>query len=184
MSDAAERAPQVFRASGGWVLLVICSAVAVALLVDVVVRADVGALLLYAPWVLLALWAVYIVGVASLIRAEAEGVLVQNGLRRTFVPWERVRRIDMRWQIVITLDDDRTVVCFGGPSKTRPRRLGPDAQPERATEHVDAVAALRRWRSDHVPTGDTSVRRSWDVPALAALVVLCAWAGVASLSLS
>ncbi|MGM1017626.1 MAG: PH domain-containing protein [Actinomycetota bacterium] len=183
MSDAAARTPQVFRASGGWALLVICSVVAVALLVDVVLRADVGALLLYAPWVLLGLWAVYVVGVASLIRAEGEGVLVQNGLRRTFVPWERVRRIDMRWQIVITLDDDRTVVCFGGPSKTRPRRLGPGAQREGVTEHVDAVAALRRWRSEHVPTGNASVRRSWDMPGLAVLILLVAWA-VASLTLS
>ena len=58
-----------------------------------------------APWPLLVLWGVYVVGVASRVRAHTDGVLVQNLLRTTFAPWARVRRIDMRWQIEIALDD-------------------------------------------------------------------------------
>jgi hypothetical protein len=164
-------------------LLVICSALSLVLLVDAAVRADVGTALLLAPWPLLVLWGVYVVGVASRVRAQRDGVFVQNLLRTTFAPWARVRRIDMRWQIEIALDDGSRLTCFGGPGRRRPQRLGPGRTKEDANGDADdAVAALRRAKANAERVSPVpSIRRGWDVPAIIALLVIVAWAVIAVL---
>jgi len=169
------------RSRGGVVMLVICAVLAVVLLGDAVVRAGLGSALLLAPWVLLALWAVYVVGVASSIRLQTGGVLVQNLLRRTFAPWPRVQKIAMRWQIEITLDDGRVLTCFGGPARSRPQRLGPGRTREDANGPADDLVAAMRKAKAAGEASDAPVRRSWDVPALIALLVLVAWAVTAIL---
>ncbi|WCM56288.1 PH domain-containing protein [Microbacterium sp. EF45047] len=186
-----------FRNRGGVALLVIGAVLAALLLADAVVRAGVGTALLLVPWLLLVLWGLHVAGVASGIRPGVDGVLVQNLLRRTFVPWSRVRRIGMRWQVEIELDDGSTLPCFGGPVRSRPQRLGPGRRPEDTTGAAeDAVAMLRRMRADAAGTtpadaagttaggttdADAPIRRGWDVPALVALAVIVAWAVVAVL---
>lgn len=178
---AAAEPKRVFSVTGAVILLVICALLALALLIDAVLRSGIEGALLLAPWPLLALWAVYVVGVASDIRADSTGVLVQNFLRRTWMSWAGVKRIAMRWQLEITLDDGAVLRCFGGPTRSRSRRIGPErTREDSATESDDGVALLHRLRAEAAAGGtagqDAAITRTWDVPALAALVALVAWA--------
>jgi len=165
------------------VLMGVCVIIAVLLLGDAAVRAGVATALLLAPWVLLVLWGVYVVAVASTVRVRPDGVFVQNLLRTTFAPWGRVQRIDMRWQIEITLDDGAVLTCFGGPAVRRPQRLGPGRTKEDGNAAADdIVASLRKAKATAVEQSPTApVRRGWDARALVILVVIVAWAVAAVL---
>lgn len=168
------------RNRGGVVMLVLTAILAIVLLGDALIRAGIGQTLLLAPWVLLVVWAVHVVGVASSIRLRDDGVFVQNLLRRTLVPWARVTQVAMRWQIEITMDDGRVLTCFGGPARSRPQRLGPGRTREDANGTADdLVAAMRKAKGAAGAASDAPVRRSWDVRALIALFVLVVWAVVA-----
>ncbi|MEV7631377.1 PH domain-containing protein [Microbacterium sp. NPDC089318] len=171
------------RNRGGVALLVLSAVLSLVLLIDAAVRAGIGSALLLAPWPLLVLWSVYVIGVASRVRPQHEGVFVQNLLRTTFAHWARVRRIDMRWQIEITLDDGTQLTCFGGPATRRPQRLGPGRTQEDGNARADdAVAALRRAKSNAVAVSPVPpIRRGWDIPAIAVLLVLIGWAVIAVL---
>lgn len=168
---------RTYRASSGPVVMVLTSLLALFLLGDTAVRGSVVQLLLVAPWVLLALWAVYELSFVSHVRVDDDGVTVQNMLRRTTFGWARVRDIDLRWQLEFALDDGRTVACYGGPARARPTR----SRMREADEAPKAPAGIRdltdirdRWQA---ATGaDAPIRRSWDGPALIALCVLIAWA--------
>ncbi|MGM7697475.1 PH domain-containing protein [Microbacterium sp. A84] len=149
---------------------------------DAAIRSGIGNALLLAPWPLLALWGVYVVAVASDVRADLTGVRVQNFLRRTWAPWSRVKRVAMRWQLEITFDDGAVLRCFGGPARSRSRRIGPGRTREDSAEQShDGIAALHRLRADSEVRSDAELTRSWDMPALAALVVLAVWAILAVL---
>lgn len=171
---------RIFPVTGAVILLCICAVLTLLLVTDAVIRAGIGNALLLAPWLLLGLWAVYVVGMASDIRADHSGVRVQNLLRRTWVPWSEVKRITMRWQLEIALDDGAVLRCFGGPTRTRSRRIGPErTREDSATASEDGIAALHRLRADADVRSGAEVTRSWDIPALVALVVLVAWTVVA-----
>jgi len=174
------RPPRVFRVTGAAWLLGITALVAAALLVEATVRSGVGEALLLVPWILLVIWVIYVVGIASDVRADVTGVGVQNLLRRTWVPWSRVKRIAMRWQIELTLDQGGVVRCFGGPSRSRPRRLGPGRSREDAHEEADdGIAKLQRLRLEADAPSDAAVVRTWDWPSILALAVIACWAVVA-----
>lgn len=93
--------------------------VAVALLVDALLRAGLGETLLLAPWVVLLVWGVYVLLFASHVSVDREGATVQNLLRRTRLPWTLVSDITFRWQVVFTLTDGRVVKALGGPAGGR-----------------------------------------------------------------
>jgi hypothetical protein len=152
------------------------------LLGDAVVRGGWAQTLLLAPWVLLGLWIVYEISYVSMVRIDDDGVLVQNMLRRTSFGWSRVRDVDLRWQLVFSLDDGSDVTSYGGPAHARPTR-----SKMRAEDEAKAPAALRaltdirdRWESS-TAVSDASIRRTWDVPALGALGLIVVWAVVAIL---
>lgn len=171
---------RIFPVTGAVILLCICVVLTLVLLTDAATRTGIGNALLLAPWLLLGLWAVYVVGVASDIRADHSGVRVQNLLRRTWVPWSEVKRIAVRWQLEITLDDGAVLRCFGGPTRSRSRRIGPErTREDSATESEDGIATLHRLRADADVRSGAEVTHSWDIPALAALVLLTAGAVVA-----
>ncbi|UNK69809.1 PH domain-containing protein [Microbacterium sp. H1-D42] len=180
MSDT--RPPRIFRVTGALVLLGLVTVVAVLLLVDAVVRSGFANMLLLAPWPLLIVWCVYVVGVVSDVRADATGVQVQNLLRRIWIPWARVKRIEMRWQLELVLDDGALVRSFGGPARTRDRRLSPGRVKEHGVaETDDGIARLNRLRAEAAasPRSDAVVVRTWDWMAIAAFGVLLLWAIVA-----
>lgn len=177
----ADSLRRVFPVTGAAIFLVICGLLTVVLLVDAAVRSGVESALLLAPWPLLALWLVYVVGVASDIRANATGVRVQNLLRRTWASWSQITRITMRWQLEIKLDDGAVIRCFGGPMRSRPRRIGPErTREDSAAESADGIAMLHRLRAEagsHTTAQqDAAPQRTWDVPAFATLIALIVWA--------
>jgi hypothetical protein len=174
---SGSRPRRVFPVTGAVIVLGLSAAVVLWMLVDAAVRGGIGTAVLLAPWPLLVLWAVYVVGIASDIRADGEGVQVQNLIRRTRIPWGRVRRIALRWQLEIHLDDGSVVRCFGGPTTSRPRRLGVDRQKEDAAEaSQDGLALVRRLRQESAPSPRAEVTHGWDMPAVAVLAALVVWA--------
>lgn len=180
--DPRPEAARTFRAASGPVSLVLCSLLAIFLLGDAVVRAGWGQMLLLAPWVLLGLWVVYEIAFVSVVRVDAQGAVVQNMLRRTSFGWSRVRDIDLRWQLLFSLEDGTDLACYGGPARARPVR-----RPTSGHDEAKAPAGLRdlteirdRWQ-DAPATADAPLRRTWDSQALIALGVIVIWAIVSVL---
>lgn len=185
---------RTYRAPTGIAVLVVCAALGVFLLGDAVARGSWGLMLLLAPWVLLVLWLVYVISVASMVRVDESGAAVQNFLRRTRFGWRRVTQLDLRWQLDFTLDDGRMLACWGGPGRIqspRMKRSGEVTVPQSLQTLTDVRA---RWESAvERPAGpagegvaetagegaDAPIRRSWDWPAIGALVAILVWAAVA-----
>jgi len=182
-TDPRQETARTFRAVSGPVYLVLCALLALFLLGDAVVRAGWGQMLLLAPWILLGLWVVYEIAFVSFVRIDDAGATVQNMLRRTTVGWRRVRDIDLRWQLVFSLDDGTDVTCYGGPARARQRRGGArqDGEERKAPTSLRDLTDIRdRWEAADL-TADAPIRRSWDRPALAALGVIVVWAVIAIL---
>lgn len=142
-------------------------------------RAGWGQMLLLAPWVLLGLWVVYEIAFVSVVRVDDDGAVVQNMLRRTSFGWSRVRDIDLRWQLLFSLEDGTDLSCYGGPARARPVR-----RPTSGDDEAKAPAGLRdlteirdRWQQAPT-TADAPIRRTWDGQALIALAVIVLWAAV------
>ena len=180
-ADPRPETARTFRAVSGPVLLVICALLAVFLLGDAVLRAGWEQMLLLAPWVLFGLWVVYEIAFVSAVRIDDGGAVVQNMLRRTSFGWRRVRDIDLRWQLVFSLDDGTDVTCYGGPARARPRRTGGEAEESKVPTSLRDLTDIRdRWEAASV-NADAPIRRSWDVPALAALARIVVWAALSVL---
>lgn len=177
---------RTYRATTGVAVLVVCAVLSVFLLGDAVVRGSWGLMLLFVPWVLLVLWLIYVVSVASMVHVDEEGASVQNFLRRTRFGWRRVTELDLRWQLDFTLDDGRKLACWGGPGRIqspRMKRSGEVTVPQSLQALTDVRA---RWENAvERPVGttgegvDAPIRRSWDWPAIGALVVIVVWAAIA-----
>lgn len=130
--------------------------------------------LLMAPWVLLALWGVHLVWFASSVRTDAEGITVQNFLRRTRVPWGEVGDIELHYQLRVTTRAGRRISCWGGPAAGRPPRRPAGGADERVPPPLrDLDRILEAWdAAKEAGRGGGSVRRGWDVPLAAAGAVL------------
>lgn len=136
--------------------------------------------ILLAPWILLALWGIYVGVFASSVITSADGLLVQNFLRVTRIPFSAVADIRMRYQLVIETTEGRTITCYGGPVSARSgsRRAATDDRPAAGSQ--DAERIIDAWQEAIEPTAVAApVRRMWDAPALVALVALAVWAGIA-----
>lgn len=178
---------RTYRASTGIAVLVVCAVLAVFLLGDAVVRGSWAQMLLYAPWVLLVLWLIYVISVASMVRVDEEGATVQNFLRRTAFGWHRVSELDLRWQLDFTLDDGKKLACWGGPGRVQSPRLSRRSGELKVPQSLQTLTEVRtRWETAvervarTVGEGvDAPIRRSWDWPTIGALVAIVAWAAVA-----
>ncbi|WP_243074560.1 PH domain-containing protein [Microbacterium sp. SS28] len=171
---------RIHRAVSATIGMIVSAAVAVFLLVDAFWRGGFVQGMLLTPWVLLAVWAVYVFAYAPHVRTDATGLRLHNVLRIADIPWGRVAAIALRWQVEVTLTDGRVLKAFGGPTQGRPRK------PRRETPESDAPAvpsAVRdiafiqeEWeRAQERGTGDAPVRIRPDVPALVALFAILTW---------
>lgn len=188
LGPAAAAPPQrVLRATSGTIAMIVSGVVAIVLLGDAVIRAGFLEMLRLSPWVLLALWCVYVLMYAPHIAFDRRGATVQNYLRRTSVPWSAVRDVRMRWQIVFDLSDGAQLKAYGGPVAGRPGRAErkSDAGPRaNVPQSLRELGWLRdAWIEAEPDAADAAVRRSWDVPALAALAVILVGAVSAVLTL-
>jgi hypothetical protein len=174
-----------YRAGSATAVLVVSAVVAVALLLDAAVRGGVPTALLLAPWVLLLLWGVYVTSFASHVRTDADGITVQNLLRRTRVPWAEVEDISFHLQLRIHTRDGRRITCWGGPAAARPPRRplagSPDARVPAPMRDLDRI--LEAWESAReAGSGSGDVVRAWDVPAVVCGAILVILAVSASIS--
>ncbi len=180
MSDASTDAPRgrTYRPVSGRVVLVLVVIMAIVMLVDALVRAGIVQTLLIAPWVLLAVWIVYELSYVSSVVVDARGARVTNLLRVTSFGWDRVRDIDLKWQLVFTLMDGTDVTAMGGPARSRPARA-PRGDEEAGASVPRGIRVLdeirERWQAAP-DDADAPIRRSWDWPALAALAIIVIWA--------
>ena len=184
-ADAPAR--RVLRPTSGTVILIVSGGVALWLLVDAAIRAGFPEMLRLAPWILLAVWGVYIALYAPHVAFDRDGVLVQNYLRRTWIPWSRVSDIEMRWQLQFALTGGSTLVAYGGPVAGRPGRAARTArEASRVPAWMRDLGELRdAWQaSDSPASGAGALTRSWDVPGLVALGVLVAAAAASVLSVA
>lgn len=174
----------MFRGASSIVGLVLAAVVAVVLLVDAGLRAGMNETLLIAPWVLLALWAVYALIYAPHVRVDGGGIRIHNPLRIAEIPWARVTGVDMRWQLEVRTDEPRVYKAFAGPAPSRPGRTPlrrNDARGHRKPPAIrDFVLIEEAWESSRMKTAAGGiVRRSWDVPVVASLLCLLVWAAIA-----
>ncbi|WP_067198296.1 PH domain-containing protein [Microbacterium sp. XT11] len=178
MSAASGPEPaRTYRAGSGGVSFWLSVLLAVFLLGDAFLKAGWSRTVLLAPWVLLGVWIVYEIAYVSSVRVDADGAVVRNMLRRTTFPWDRVRDIDLRWQLVFSLDDGRDLSCWGGPATARPPRATADGESVRVPASVRALTEVRDlWQADRGSASGDPIRRTWDVPALVALGVIVVWA--------
>lgn len=184
MSSPAPRERDVLRATSGTVAMIVSGVVAIFLLGDAVLRAGWGEMLLLAPWVLLAVWSVYLLMFASAIETDATAATVQNFLRRTRLPWGAITDIRLRYQVVfVYAEGARELKAFGGPAAGRPGRPsrtradGGRREPP-ALREVDALrdrwdAAVRAGAPGGIPS------RSWDLIGIGSLAAIVVWAAVA-----
>lgn len=189
---------RVLRPRSATIAVIASAVVALVLLGDALVRAGIVEMLRLTPWVLLALWGIYVLVYSSHIAFDARGVTVQNYLRVTRLSWQAVADVSLRWQVVFALVGGGTVTAYGGPVVGRPGRA-PRRDDDRAgRREADAgrpgassgasssavPAALRefgelrdawlRVEPTRSETGSASPRieRSWDIRALLALLVI------------
>ncbi len=180
MSDAATDAPRgrTYRPVSGRVVLALVAIMAIVMLVDALVRAGIVQTLLITPWVLLGVWIVYELSFVSSVKTDTRGARVTNLLRVTSFGWDRVRDIDLKWQLVFTLMDGSDVTAMGGPARARPNRMprgdgDAGASVPRGIRVLDEIRELWTAAPDDA---DAPIRRSWDWPALVALAVIVIWA--------
>lgn len=177
---------RTYRAPTGIAVLVVCALLAVFVLGDAVMRSSWAQMLLYAPWVLLVLWLIYVISVVSMVHVDEDGARVQNFLRRTAFGWRRVTDVDLRWQLDFVLDDDRKLSCWGGPGRIQAPRQARRSGELKVPQSLQVLTEVRtRWEKGVERPAraagegvDAPIRRSWDWPAIVALVVILAWAAI------
>jgi len=126
-SGAVTSGAATLRAGSSVATFVVVAGVVVVLLVDAVLRgnwpvasriAGAGALIVWAAWMLL---------FRPSIRVRSDRAIVINVGRITEVPWARVVDIRRRLQLIVELDDGRTIEAWGSPFAPRRHTAGDPA---------------------------------------------------------
>ncbi|MGW9114415.1 PH domain-containing protein [Microbacterium sp. NPDC055683] len=166
-----EAASRTIRSTAGIVWLVVTGVVVLFLLGDVVVRGSWAQALLIAPWLLLVVWFAWVFLASPRVTSDVRGVVVRNPLRTTTATWSAVADLKLRWQVAVALTDGRVVQAWALPAR-RGRRSRVEQPAERELE-------ILRERREAAEPADPAIRRRWDAPSIAALVVLIVWAACA-----
>lgn len=175
MSGTPASPSQTIRSTSGIVFAAIGGAVGVFLLGDAAVRGAWDVVAGFAPWVLLVMWAIYLVFSASYIRLDADAVAVQNLLRRHRIPWANVTDVYMKYQLMIETAE-RSIACWGGPSAGRPPKPGKTGASLPPSLRVKETV-VREWEARRGEPGATGATVStWDWPMVAVGGVLAVWA--------
>ncbi|MGR6741384.1 PH domain-containing protein [Microbacterium sp. F1-18] len=156
------------------------------LLGDAFVRGGVVQGLLLAPWVLLAVWLIYTLLYAPYVATDERAIAIANPLRVTRVPWPAVSDIRLRWQVTVDTVDGRSIAAFGGPSPSRPARVGRGAWSSVREEAAKMPTAVREieeiraaWDENASEAPAEPITRSWNRAVLIPLAVIVVWAAIA-----
>lgn len=134
------------------------------LLGDALVRGSWVAVARLAGPALLVVWAAWMLLVRPSIRVLRDRAVVVNIGRITEVPWVRVIDIRRRLQLVLDLDDGRSLEAWGSPFPPR----GLAGRRGQTTQDDPAASVLRAaWQSGLESDADASVIRRPDLTALA-----------------
>ena len=164
--------PRTFRATSTVVSFWVAVGFAAILVGDAVFRGAWPTVVAYLPPVLLILWLLWLVLWRTSVRAEPDQVIVRNLLRIYDVPWSRVSGVRQKGQVILELDDSRSLLCWGGPFPSKPgiprRSSVVRSRSERPpTSFAETLEVYRR----SAPSSPEPVRRRWDLLAIALGVV-------------
>ncbi len=174
----ADATSLTIRSTGGIVWLVVVAAGVAVLFLDVLVRGDLRQTLLIAPWLLLAVWTVWVFMAAPRLRADDAGLVVRNPIRTLEVPWGSVERFAMRWQLEVQLRDDQRVQVWAVGARRAPRR-GADGDEPRGGRELEILSDLEAMRAERTAAAAAGVRTRWNLDVLLVLAALVVWAAVA-----
>lgn len=144
------------------------------LVADAVLRGQWQVALRWTPWLLGSLWVVFVLTAASRLLVTDDGVVVQNYLRRHWVPWGAVRDISPRHGLTLRLETGQEIACVAFPTLrpglplTRLDQYRGDA----ARELIIAFEQRLR-HAPHVSSGSTATH-TWDRASIVTGVVLAA----------
>ena len=161
------------RPISGVIAGIVTVALAIFLLGDAVVRGSWGLAASFAPWVFLVTWGIVVGLSGSFIRLDAQGITVQNLLRRHRVPWARVKDVRVKYQITLDIDDGSKIVCWGGPAMGRPTPVFGDRETRVPPIHRISGVISSTWQDhENDPAAEGPIVHGWDIPMLAALAVI------------
>jgi hypothetical protein len=161
----------VFRSTLGWVWFGLAVAVCGYLLIDMAVRASVWDAFLVTPWLAGICWLVWIFQVSPRIVADEDGARVVNVLRVIDMPWSAVESVRLKYNAEFVLRTGAKVTAWGGSSRRLHKSIKRRSVEDPAEQEAEALQRL------HADTSNRGgyVNRTWDVPALAALLVIVVW---------
>ena len=94
----------------------IVAAFVVWLFADAVLRGATEFALTALPWLLLILWAVYIVMLRPCVALGPDGITIVNVFRRHRIAWSLVDDFTTRFSLLVRLTDGRAIRSWGAPS--------------------------------------------------------------------
>lgn len=147
-----------------------------------------------APWLFLASWFVYVAQWRPLLRTDADGFELVNGLRDHRIPFAAVDDVEVRYTVVVRAAG-RRYVSWGAPTppgafgsgfdhvsdlKSRPLSILPGneriSQKETTTGRDAIVAAWQDARIAGLTGGSGIVSSSWNRPAIIVGIIAAGWA--------
>lgn len=141
--DGVMRSRVVFRPWTGIALTVLVWAVVVVSLAGLAIAGDIESLRRFGP-AFVALGAVtWSLFWLPAVRVDDAGVVVQNPLRTTAVPWSRIDGLETRFGLKLVLRPSGTVSAWGAPAASR-RQSAALLRQSRATASRSANEALER----------------------------------------
>ena len=152
------------RAGSSAVAFAVVAAVAVLLVGDAVLRGSWPVVARSVGPAALVVWIAWLLLVRPSIRVRPDRAVVVNVGRITEVPWTRIADIRRRLQLVLDLDDGRSIQCWGSPFPRR-RLVGKGA----TTEDDDPAGTVLRsaWLSGSARSGaGAAIVRRFDILAL------------------
>lgn len=153
------------------------------LIADLAIRGTWEQTLKYAPWVLLLVFAIYVLVGSSWIKPTASSLQARNMFRRHTIGWQDVTDISVHYQVVVKTKDGKSTVLIAGPAAGRPGRLaGAKGEGQRTPPILLVRDDLTSTWDLHRNTCTTPTTRSWDVPLVATAVVLIGLTIAAALS--
>lgn len=162
----------VLRGTSGYWFCGIAALIMIVLLADAALRGAWDVVTTALPWMVLIVWAMYLVLVRPAVIVEPELLRVRNIFRDHDIAWKSITDFGTRFQLTIFLEGGRKIAAWGGPKITvgRPKLGSKGHEPAPLADDVirDARLMVGPGRS-----ADRSATRStWDLITIAVTAVV------------